>query len=113
MAFSLILQHTASRKEYVVNGLEDKGTPLSYVFQDFVMPEDAPEGEYQGYLIYNGRKDVEYELKDVVLDSILHTEDGDVKLKDLRPEIFLMRYGVPQSPAVYRDNNTEYYYRKK
>lgn len=110
--FDLIFQVNASKKTGVISGLKDVGNPLAYVFEDFAFPEDVPEGEITGYLIYNGRGDVEYELKDVVLESILRTGDGNVCLRDLRPEIFLMRYGDVQPAAIYRETNTQYYYRK-
>lgn len=110
MGFDIILQNSATKKEYLVSGLIDKGNRLAYVFEDFVMPEGAQSGEYYGALIWNGRRDVEYEFKDVLLETILHTDEGDVALKDLRPEVFLMRYGTVEADAVYRDKNTEYYY---
>lgn len=111
--YSIIFQNNASKQEYVVNGLRDTGTPLAYVFENFQMPEGAQPGEYSGYLFFNGRTDVEYELRDVVLDSILHTTVGDVLLRDLKPEIFLMRYGEVTPDAVYKTKDVEYYYRKK
>ena len=46
MAYTLILQNLASRKEYLVRGLQDSSeTYLCYVFENFVMPEGAEEGE--------------------------------------------------------------------
>lgn len=110
MGYDIILQNSATKREYLVSGLTDSGNRLAYVFEDFAMPEDAQFGEYYGALIWNGRRDVTYEFKDVVLETILHTNEGDVRLRDLRPEVFLMRYGTVEAEAVYRDNNTEYYY---
>lgn len=110
MGYDIIIQNSATKQEYLISGLTDSGNRLAYVFEDFVMPEGAQSGEYYGALIWNGRGDVEYEFKDVLLETILHTGEGDVQLKDLRPEVFLMRYGTVEASAVYKDNNTEYYY---
>lgn len=110
MGFDLILQNSATKAEYLVSGLVDSGNRLAYVFDGFAMPEDARTGEYYCALIWNGRKDVTYEFKDVLLDSVLHTDEGDVTLRDLRPEVFLMRYGTVEADAIYADKNTEYYY---
>ena len=113
MGFDLLIQHSASKREWVVSGLTDKGNTMAYVFKDFVMPEDAPEGEYYCVLVWNGREDVEWDVKDVLLDSVARTSEGNVMLRNLRPEIFLMRYGVVESPAQYRDTDKQYYYYNK
>lgn len=111
--FELFLQHNASKREWIVSGLNDRGNHMAYIFKNFEMPEGAPDGEYTGVLVWNGRTDVEWELKDVLLDTIAHTAVGDVKLRDLRPEIFLMRYGLVKDPAQYRDTDKQYYYYNK
>lgn len=111
--YDLILQNSASKKEYLISGLTDSGNRLAYVFEDFQMPADAPEGEYYGALIYNGRDDVSYNFKDVLLDTILDTEEGSVMLRDLRPEIFLMRYGTFNPDFLSRDGDKEYLYYKR
>ena len=63
--------------------------------------------------VWNGREDVEWEIKDVLLDTVAHTSAGDVKLRDLRPEIFLMRYGLVESEAQFRETDKQYYYYNK
>lgn len=113
MGFTLLLQHSASKREWLIEGLSDKGNHMAYVFEDFLMPEEAPDGEYYCALVWNGREDVEWEIKDVPLDSIAHTSAGDVKLRDLRPEVFLMRYGIVESTAQFRDTDKQYYYYNK
>lgn len=115
MGYTIILQNNAERREFLLTGLKDTNeTFMAYIFDDFDMPEDAPEGEYTGVLFWDGRKDVEYELNDVILDSICHTGEGDVKVRDLRPEIFLMKYGRGGlDENEYRKKNNDYiYYRK-
>ena len=113
MGFSIFLQHNASKREWLIEGLSDKGNPMAYVFKDFEFPEDLPNGEFTGALVWNGRDDVEWEIKDVLLDTVAHTTVGDVKLRDLRPEIFLMRYGLVSEKAQYRDTDKKYYYYNK
>lgn len=108
--YDLIYQVNASKKNGVIQGLKDTGNRMAYIFKDFNFPDDVPYGEITGALIWNGRKDVTYEFKDVLLDSVLHTDEGDVTLRDLRPEVFLMRYGTVEADAIYADKNTEYYY---
>ena len=111
--FELFLQHSASKKEWIVSGLKDVGNPLAYIFKDIVLPEDLPNGEFYCALVWNGREDVEWEIKDVLLDTVAHTSAGDVKLRDLRPEIFLMRYGLVESEAQFRETDKQYYYYNK
>ena len=114
MKFDLILQNNASKKVFLISGLYDEAeTPLAYIFKNFKMPEKAQEGEYTGVLFRNGRDDVVYEFKDVLLDTVAHTDEGDVEIRYLRPEIFLMKYGDIKTDYISRDKNKEYAYRKK
>lgn len=111
MGYTLILQNNGSRAEYLITGLTDaKETFLAYIFYDFEMPEDAQEGEYTGVLFWDGRKDTEYVLNEVLLDTLCRTGEGDVLVRDLRPEIFLLRYGAGGERDTYRENNEDYYY---
>lgn len=115
MAYDIFLQNNASKQEWVVSGLENSSDNNLYLrFDDFQMPSDAPEGEYTYALIYNGRDDVVYTLKDVLLESVLHTGEGDVVLKNLRPMVGLLKYGNVETEKTYRtDVNKDFYYRKK
>lgn len=115
MGYTIILQNNASRKEYLLTGLTDsKETFMAYVFKDFLMPDDAPEGEYKGVLFWDGRMDTEYELSDEILDCICHTSEGDVLVRHLRPEIFILKYGKGGlDDNTYRKNNNDYIYYNK
>lgn len=114
MGYTLILQHNATRREFLITGLTDaQETNLAYVFKNFDMPEEAQEGEYTGVLFWDGRKDTEYELNDCLLDTLCRTGEGDVKVRDLRPEIFLLKYGAEPEPQVYRKSDVDYVYYKK
>ncbi len=111
MAYTLLLQNLASRKEYLITGLEDTSeTYLCYVFDNFVMPEGAQEGEYEGLLFIDNRTDSEYTLSDVLEDTVISTADGDVKVKHLRPERFILKYGDIERTAKFREDNKTFYY---
>ena len=110
--YTLLLQNLASRKEYLITGLVDKSkTYLCYVFENFSMPEDAQEGEYEGLLFRDDRSDSEYTLSDVLEDTLISTADGDVRVKHLRPERFILKYGDIERTAKYREDNKTYYYK--
>ena len=114
MPFDLIIQNNASKQIFLISGLTDTSdTPLAYIFENFNMPEKAQDGEYTCTLFRNGRSDVQYEFKDVLLDTVAHTEDGDIQIRYLRPEIFLMKYGDIKTGYISRDKNKTYAYRKK
>ena len=114
MAYTLVMQNTATRAEYVVEGLVNiSPSPLYYEFKRYRMPAGAPEGEYRCALIWDGRDDTVYVPADDLLDTVVETGDGNVKLKDLRPEVFLMRYGLPEDAGVALEKDTKYVYRKK
>ena len=113
MAYTLLLQNLASRKEYFIKGLKDTSeTYLCYVFENFVMPEGAQEGEYEGLLFRDDRNDSDYTLSDKLSDTVVSTLDGDVQVKHLRPERFILKYGdVPTTNNTYREDNKTYYYK--
>lgn len=114
MPFDLIIQNNASKQVFLISGLTDSSdTSLAYIFKNFSMPEKAQEGEYLCLLFRNGREDVEYNYSDVLLDTVARTLDGDVQVRYLRPEIFLMKYGENGVDYVYRTKDKEYIYRKK
>jgi len=114
MPFDLILQNNASKQIYLLSGLTDTSeSSMAYLFEDFEMPESSQEGEYTCVLFRNGRKDVVYEFKNDILETIAHTGEGDVALRLLRPEIFLLKYGEINEVYGYRKSDKEYVYRKK
>ena len=111
--YDLLLQNQASKKTYVVSGLIDKSeSVLSYLFSGFTMPVGAQEGEYVCALFWNGRRDVVYDLKDSLLDTVARTGEGDIQIRFLLPEIFILKYGKITSPYASKDQSKEYYYRK-
>ena len=108
--FDILLQNNASREFTILTGLTNTSTTDLYLqFEGIEL--DVPEGEYTYAVLCNSRYDVQYEAKTPILDTIVHTNDGDVILKDLCPLTGLMRVGTPTVEAVYdnSDNNTFYY----
>lgn len=111
MKYTLLLQNNASRQEWALTGLtEAEQTYLAYIFDGFKMPDDAQPGEYTGVLFRDGRDDTTYELNDVLLDTVCHTGEGDVLARDLRPEIFLLRYTEDAEVTFGYQYNTDYIY---
>ena len=110
--YDLLLQNNASKQHFVYSGLTDIST--SHLFFQFEEELDVPDGEYTYAVVMNYRTDVEYELKTPLLSTILHTEDGDVKLADLQPSTGLLQIGAGE--VVYEnvydkdEENTVFYY---
>ena len=111
MIYTLLLQNTASRKEWAIRGLVDKSdTYLCYLFQNFAMPEDANDGEYELLLFPDERDDTQYELNDVLENTLAKTDVGDIMVKYLMPERHILKYGEVVGSNLYMENNREYYY---
>lgn len=112
--FTLVLQNTSTRKEYVVQHLTNTSpSPLYYNFPRFRMPVGAEPGEYRCALIWDGRDDTVYLTGDDLMETLIQTEEGDVYLKDLRPEVFLLRFGQVEDKGVTIEKNKGYvYYRR-
>lgn len=111
--YDLILQNNASKEHFIYSGLTNSST--NHLYYRFDVELDVPDGEYTYAILIDNREDVEYELKTPVLSSILHTEDGDVVLRDLQPSTGLLQIG--EGKTVYdnvydetNDKNTIFYY---
>lgn len=115
--YDLILQSCASKQEWVLKGLVNvSNASLYYQFDNFEMPQNAPYGEYSYALIWDVRDDVEFDIKDNILDTIVKTKDGDVPLRLLEPEIGILKYVGEEKKItsnIYKNKNTDFYYRKK
>lgn len=113
--YDLIIQNSASKKEWVVRGLEDtSGTHLYYEFEGFEMPADAPEGEYYYALLQNDNEEASYELKNDLLETLFISGEESTTLRALKPEIGLFKYGEPtEQKNAYRNKNKDFIYRKK
>ena len=109
--YSLLLQNNTSKEFFSYDGLTDNAD--TKLFYEFEVELDIPEGEYTYCVFVNDRTDVEYEFKTPLQETILHTEDGDVVLRDLQPETGLLRVGSTiEKTNIYEnnENNTIFYY---
>ena len=111
--YDLLLQNNASKEHFIYSGLTDNST--NHLYFQFDVELNVPDGEYTYVLLKNNRDDVVYELKTPVLSTILHTEEGDVVLRDLQPGTGLLQVGEgkPVYDNVYdetEDTNTIFYY---
>lgn len=109
--YDLIVQNNASKEFFRYSGLTDHST--SHLYYEFELEMEVPEGEYTFAAYQNNRDDVEVEYKTPLLASILHTEDGDVLLRDLHPSTGLLRVGKPGQINEYdggNSTNTVFYY---
>ena len=90
--YDLLLQNNASKEFFIYSGLRDTG---------------------DNHLYY--RDDVEYDMNTPILDTILHTGEGDVVLRDLQPSTGLLQIGdgAPVYENIYdksQDNDLIFYY---
>lgn len=109
--YDLLLQNNASKEFFRFSGLTDSST--NHLYYEFELEWDVPDGEYTYAVYLNTRDDVEIEYKHPLLSSILHTEDGDVVLRDLQPVTGLLRVGKPSQINEYdggNETNTVFYY---
>ena len=110
--YDLLLQNNASKQHFVFSGLTDLS--LNHLYHQFEVDIEVPDGEYTYASFINNRDDVEYELKTPLLDTILHTEEGDVVLRDIQPGTGLLQMGATTDQVnVYdesEDKNTIFYY---
>lgn len=113
--YDIIFQNNSSREIFLLQGLEDKSDSNRYLqFEDVQFPSGMNDGEYSYYCLFNGRDDVIYEFNSTVLKSVLHTDEGDIVLGDLRPFIGLLRVGDVEEKNVYKkdEKNKIFYYKK-
>lgn len=109
--YTMLIQNLASKREWVIQRLRNTGDNwLSYNFEGFKMPDDAPYGEYSCILFFNSRTDCSYDVRDDLKETVIHTADGDVKVRDLRCEYFLLKYGDEQKELEYLEGNKDFYY---
>lgn len=112
MKYTVILQNNTSKEFTVLNDLENVSKSHLYLKFDAV-DLDLPEGEYTYVCFPNTRNDVTYEFKQDILETLVKTSDGNVKLRFLDPEIGLLRIGdVMESKNNYDQKNMTFYYEK-
>ena len=112
--YDLLLQNNASKEFFIYSGLTDTGdNHLYYKFN--IDLSTLKSAEYTYVVLINNRDDVQYDLNTPILDTILHTGEGDVLLRDLQPSTGLLQIGdgAPVYENVYddtQDNNLIFYY---
>lgn len=111
--YDLLLQNNASKEFFIYSGLTD--TSDNHLYYRFDTELEVPDGEYTYVVLINNRDDVEYDLNIPILETVLHTGEGDVLLRDLQPATGLLQIGdgVPVYENVYdetQDNNLIFYY---
>lgn len=111
--YDLLLQNNGSKEFFTYTGLEDLSE--NHLFYRFDVELDVPDGEYTYVVLKNSRDDVEYDLNIPLLMTMIHTEDGDVLLRDLQPTTGIVKIG--NGVAVYdniydeaEDNSLIFYY---
>ena len=111
--YDLILFNNATKVSYFYTGKPDVGNGMYYELADFE-PNDLPYGEYSYALIFNALADVSYTAKNSLLDTEVTYNGTTYLLKDLNPELGLLKY-VDDSvdDTQYRDTDKTFYYKKK
>lgn len=101
--YDIIIQNNATKQTYVFKTEDTSGT---YLYHEFDVDMDVPEGEYTYVVLRSNRKDVEYEFKVPVNDTIVRVGDEEWILRDFQPLTGLMRIGdFPGTVNVYDKNN--------
>lgn len=109
MNYSVFIRGNANKKTYHFR-VEDKSDSREYHI--FNLDLDSLEnGEYDIYVIRNERDDVEIELNNNILESLLIVGDTKFKLKDLNPEADMLRIGEINDGKIYQNKNKDYIYR--
>lgn len=109
--YTLLLQNNASKEFFTFSGLTNETD--SHLFYRFELDLELPEGEYTYVVFPCERTDVEYEFKNPLIDTVAHTEDGDVVLRDIQPVTGLLRVGetiVQTNIYDDKENNNVFYY---
>lgn len=111
--YDLVLFNNATKNTYFYKGIPDIGNGMYYELADFDAG-DIPYGEYSYALIYDALTGVEYTAKDSILDTEVSYNGTTYRLEELTPEVGLLKYVSDEGEEpVYRDRDTEFYYRKK
>lgn len=100
--YDLIIQNSASRATYVYSGLTDMSD--NHLFYHFELDLGVENGEYSYVVLRNDRDDVTYDFRIPILDTIVHTGEGNVVLRDLQPVMGLLRVGEKVEEANIYDN---------
>lgn len=116
MLYDILIFNNSTKKDYLFQGQEDtSGTKLYHRFENLDLSA-LPSGEYSSYVIRNDYSTgVTWDIQDVPLNSVLTYDGKHYVLRDLLPEITLLKLGTEATTDnnSYRAQNEEYAYRKR
>ena len=117
--FILLLQNNYTREVTTVDVYNESTDPLFYEFKQLNLPDSVIPGEYTYALVWDI---VDYEVfpSTDFLETIIKVVDGhgethELKLKDLNPEMGLLKFSNdnPDEPFVtinYMETEDDHYY---
>ena len=116
MIYDIYLYNNSEKEGKLFQGIEDTSSnPLYHSFKDLDLSELA-SGEYTCYTIRNDYGEaVKWQVSDVPLNSVLTYEGKEYFLKDLLPEVNLLKIGTENTKdnSTYRKTDVGYTYRKR
>ena len=116
MKYDILIFNNSTKKDYLFQNQEDSSNNgLYHTFENLDLSE-LPSGEYNYFTIRNDYGEaVEWQVSDVPLNSILKYDGKEFLLKDLLPEIGLLKIGTENTKdsSSYKKKDVEYYYKKK
>ena len=113
--FILLLQNNYTREVTTLDVYNESTDPLFYEFNNIEIPESIIPGEYTYALVWDI---LQYEVTPStdLLETIITVTDknGEIlnlKLKDLQPEMGLLKFGDGEMPEnfVIKNNDNGYY----
>ena len=117
--FILLLQNNYTREVITVDVYNESTDPLFYEFKQLNLPDSVIPGEYTYALVWDI---LEYEVFPSIdfLETVIKVVDGhgethELKLKDLNPEMGLLKFSNdnPDEPFVtinYIETEDDHYY---
>ena len=117
--FILLLQNNYTREVTTVDVYNESTDPLFYEFKQLNLPDSIIPGEYTYALVWDI---LEYEVfpSTDFLETVIKVVDGhgethELKLKDLQPEMGLLKFSNdnPDEPFVtinYMETEDDHYY---
>lgn len=117
--FILLLQNNYTREVTTVDVYNESTDPLFYEFKKLNLPDSVIPGEYTYALVWDI---LDYEVipSTDLLDTVIkvvdgHGEEHELKLKDLQPEMGLLKFSDdnPDEPFVtinYIETEDDHYY---
>lgn len=117
--FILLLQNNYTREVITVDVYNESTDPLFYEFKQLNLPDSVIPGEYTYALVWDI---LEYEVfpSTDFLETVIKVVDGhgethELKLKDLQPEMGLLKFSNdnPDEPFVtinYMETEDDHYY---